>query len=140
MVFERRNFYDELDTMVQATTYAVQATVPCNSPYSPSQLAFGRDIIFCQQVLINWDHLKRIRQNEAVKNNAKENRTCQDNTNLLGDLVLLLTPTHERRTKCNLHSPTEGPYPITEIFTNGTVSIRRGHVDKIVSIRRIGHI
>ena len=53
------------------------ATVPSNSPYSPSQLAFSHDIIFCQQVLINWD-LKWIHQNKVVKNNAKENRTHQE--------------------------------------------------------------
>ena len=60
MVFKGSDFYKGLDVMVQAAAYDVQATVPPNSPYSPSQLAFGCDIIFCQQVLIDWDHLKKI--------------------------------------------------------------------------------
>ena len=137
MVFEGSNFYDDLDTIIQAAAYAVQATVLYNLPYSPSQLAFGRVIIFHQQVLIDWDHLKQICQSEAAKNNAKENEKRQEHTYHIGDFVLLLTPTYERHTKRKLQSPGEGPYPITKIFANGTVSIRRSHVDDIVSIRLI---
>ena len=137
MVFEGNNFYDDLDIMVQAAAYAITATVPSNSPYSPPQLAFGHDIIFCQQVLIDWYHLKQVRQAKANKSNTKENKTRQEHVYHLGNLVLLLNPTYEWITKRKLHPPTEGPYPITEIFINGTVSIRCGHVDEIVSIRRI---
>ena len=65
MVFERSKFYEDLDTMVQAAAYDVLATTSSNSPYYLLQLAFGCNIIFCQQVLIDWDHLKQLHQFEA---------------------------------------------------------------------------
>ena len=55
----------------------------------------------------------------------------------LGNLVLLLNPAYEPHTKRKLLPPTEGPYPITEIFTNGMGTIQCGHLDEIISIQRI---
>ena len=134
MVFEGSNFYDDLDTMVQAAAYVIRATVPSDSPYSPLQLAFGHDI--ANKCSLIGTTSNKIRQAKANKNNTKKNKTRQEHIYYLGNLVLLLNPTYEWHTKRKLHPPTEGPYPITEI-TNGTVSIRRGHVDEIVSIQRI---
>lgn len=73
--------------MVQAAAYALQATIPSNSPHSPLQLVIGHDIIFHQQMLINWDCLKQLCQIKAGKNNAKENKKCQEHTHHVGNLV-----------------------------------------------------
>ena len=102
--------------------------------------AFWHDIIFCHQLLIDWNCLKQLCQTEAEKNNAKENKKSQEHTHHVGDLVLLLIPTQEWCTKCNLQSPTEGPNPITDIFTNGTISIRCSHVDKLSAFMTYNHI
>ena len=50
------------------------------------------------------------------------------------DLVLFFIAVYESHTKHKLQSPNEGPHPITDIFTNRTVSIRFSHANKIVSI------
>ena len=34
-------------------------------------------------------------------------------------------------------SPHQGPYPITHVYTNGTVRIQKGNVKERVNIRRI---
>ena len=61
-------------TMVQAAAYVVWATVPSSIPHSPLSLACGWDIIFCQKVLLHWDHLKQLHQQDAEKNNSKRNK------------------------------------------------------------------
>ena len=64
----------------------------------------------------------------------QKNKKRQKHTYHIGNLVLFLIPDHEWHTQCKLQPPTEGPYSITNIFTNGTVSIRCSHIDEIVSI------
>ena len=70
-------------------------TMPSNIPYSPSQMAFGVDILFCQKVAIDWERIKRLRQQQAIENNNKENKNCLQHVHQVGDLVLIITPTLE---------------------------------------------
>jgi len=135
--FKGTNFLDDVNIIVQACAYAARAAVPSNNPYSPAQLTFGMDMLFRQRVVIDWEKLKRARQEQATANNAKENKKRIEHNYHVGDLVLIVTPTSERRKQRKLSSPTEGPYAITKVYTNGTVCILRGAFEETMSIRRL---
>ena len=63
----------KLITFFRLLFFAIRAATPSNCAYFPSQLAYGVDMIFHQQVHINWLELKATRQKQSVSNNAKEN-------------------------------------------------------------------
>ena len=67
------------------------------------------------------------------KANLRENKKRIDYDYQAGDLVYKLKDGILRK----LESPKEGPYPITEVFTNGTVCIQRGTVNERINIRRL---
>ena len=50
IMFSGKNWYEDLDDIVQAGAFSVQATMPWNFPYSQSQLVFGIDMICGQKI------------------------------------------------------------------------------------------
>jgi transposase InsO family protein len=52
----------DIDTLIQACAFALRVTTPAHGPYSPAQLAFGYDPIFCQKVVIDWEQKKALHQ------------------------------------------------------------------------------
>ena len=67
------------------------------------------------------------------KANLRENKKIIDYDYQLDDLVYVIKYDIFRK----LDSPKHGPYPITEVFTNGTVRIQRGMVNERINIRRL---
>lgn len=47
--FSLNKFREQLDTILQATAWAIHSTFPSNIPCSPSQMMFGIDMIFRQK-------------------------------------------------------------------------------------------
>ncbi len=92
--FKGANFLDDINIIVQACACAAQTVVPSNNPYSPAQLTFGMDMLFCQHVIVDWEKLKHMRQEQAITNNTKENKKRVDHDYHVGDLVLIITPTY----------------------------------------------
>ena len=135
-IFEE-DFAQDLDTIVQACAYGIRATSPSRFPYSPCEMAFGRDILFRQQVMVNWELVKQYHHDQSIKNNEKENKNRKAHEYKVGDLVLLVTPPYERKNEAKISPPTEGPYPITHVYPNGTIRIQRGNFSDKVSIRRV---
>ena len=72
IIFKGSDFYDEFDQIIEAIAWSVCTTVPSNLPYSPAQLIFGKDMIFCQKVVIDLEMIKVIRAKETVKNSKKK--------------------------------------------------------------------
>jgi hypothetical protein len=54
------DFVGEVDYLIQIALFANRATTPSNCAYSPSQLAYGVDMIFRQKILIDWVALKQV--------------------------------------------------------------------------------
>ena len=50
----------------------------------------------------------------------------------VGDNVLLYTPNPHK-----MEQPREGPYPILQVHTNGTVTLEKGAVSQRLNIRQI---
>ena len=67
------------------------------------------------------------------ESNARENKKRIKHQYRVGDKVLVEKPGIIRK----MSTPREGPYPITKVYTNGTVRIRRGSVNEQINIRRL---
>ncbi len=95
------------------------------------------DMLFCQHIIIDWEKLKLMRQEQAINNNNKENKKQVEQDYHISDLVLIVTPTSERCKQCKLSSPTKGPHAITQVYANGTVWLLQGTFKKTISIQRL---
>jgi hypothetical protein len=68
------------------------------------------------------------------RNNRRENASrISSHDYKVGDKVLLKKPGNHVR---KLEAPRTGPYTVTAIYTNGTLSIQKGKVNERVTIRR----
>ena len=76
--------------MLQAMAFAFWSTVFPTVDYSPSQLAFGCDIILDWKVAVDFDQVKWQHANNAKCNNEKENATQTDHEYKVGDCVLII--------------------------------------------------
>ena len=103
---------------MQACAYATLTTVPSNTPYSPLQMAFGVDMLFCQKVAIDWECIKQLHQQQATESSNEENRNRLHHEYQVGDMVLIITSTLEQCNQAKLSSSTEGPYEITKVYAN----------------------
>jgi hypothetical protein len=83
----------------------------------------------------NWDKYKKEKLDIINKSNQKENEIKRQipYEYKVVDQVLLETPRILRK----LSTPCTGPYPITNVYKNGTIRIQKGIVSERVNIRRI---
>jgi hypothetical protein len=81
----------------------------------------------------NWDLIQKRKQDITNKSNQKENKSQIPYKYKVGDQVLLETLGILRK----LSTPCTGPYPVTNVYKNGTIRIQRGIVSERANIRRI---
>ena len=136
-IYSIDDWHENVNHLLQACAWAFRTTVPSNAPHNPSQLVFGMDMIFRQQVKIDWQLLKRQCRTQAIANNKKENKSRLHHDYKVGDLVLIVQQSYERKRKAKLSTITEGPFTIIRTYTNGNVRIQRGNYEEDISIRRI---
>ncbi|KAL7475178.1 hypothetical protein ACHAW6_001105, partial [Cyclotella cf. meneghiniana] len=118
-LYQGDDWEEDVATLIQACAWAIRTTTPSNSPFTPSQLTFGMDMIFRQKAKIDWALIKKQRREQSAANNRKENRGRREHTYKVGDLVLIVEKPYERTRKGKLSSPTEGPYEIIQVYANG---------------------
>ena len=86
---------------------------------TPGQAVFGRETVFNITSVVVWRIINTGKQQQVDIDNVKENnrRVMHDYT--VGNLVYAeTTGTYHR-----LDNKKQGPYRITEVFTNGTVQV-----------------
>ena len=81
--------------------------------------------------------LKEQRRVQALANNKKKNKKRLKHKYKVGDKVLIVLKPYERAKKPKISPPTEGPYKITKVYTNGNVRIARDGYEEDISIRRL---
>ena len=122
------------DEFLAATAYAIRSTVHTTLGASPGQLVFGRDMILPITYKADWAVVTNRKQQRINKSNTRENSKRIDIQYTQGDKVLLTRPGILPK----LSRPRKGPYTITEVHTNGTVTIQKGPaVTDRVNIRRL---
>ena len=83
--------------------------------------------------LADWSEIGKRRQNQVDNANLKENAKRIDFDYKVGQKVLVVKGGILRKSEV----PYDGPYRITDVYTNGTVRIQRGTVNKRINIRRL---
>ena len=124
---------DPWSGIIAATCFGIRSTYHTTLQATPGQLVFGRDT---SKHEANWHAIKQRKQKVISQNNERENAKRIAHTYTAGDKILL-TKHNARKLKC----PNEGPYKITEVHNNGTVTIEmnkgKGKIYERVNIRRI---
>jgi hypothetical protein len=72
----------------------------------------------------NWDQIQKRKHDIINKSNQKENKEKSEISYeyKIGDQVLLETPGILRK----FSTPCTGPYPVTNVYKNGTIRIQKG--------------
>jgi transposase InsO family protein len=132
---EQENLEEDnpFEYVLQSTAWARRSTYHTTLQATPCQLVFGRDMIHNIAFKANWNQIQKRKQDIINKSNQKENKSQIPHEYKVGDQVLLETPGILRK----LSIPRTGPYPVTQVYNNGTVQIQKGIVNERVNIRRI---
>ena len=81
----------------------------------------------------NWENIRAQKQLLTNKNTIKENKKRISHDYKVNDNILIYRDGIFRK----LDGPFLGPYKIIEVYTNGTVRIRRGIVTERINIHRL---
>jgi hypothetical protein len=102
---------------------AIRSTYHTSLQATPCQLMFGRDMIHNIAFKANWDQIQQRKQDIINKSNQKENKSSSQipYEYKVGDQVLLETTGILRK----LSTPRTGPYPVTNVYNNGTIRIQK---------------
>ena len=124
-----------IDDALSTTMHALRTTVSqALGKNSPGSLVFNRDMFLNIPLTADFTAIQQNRQLQIDRNLENENRSRWNRDYSVGDLVLIIEYTKKRKLK----PKTSGPYPILQVYTNGTVTIRRtANVRERVNIRRI---
>ncbi|KAE9286640.1 hypothetical protein PF008_g26619 [Phytophthora fragariae] len=82
----------------------------------------------------HWATIYSRQQRQTRRENARENRARLAHNYKIGDRVLIVKSI---RNLPKLAQPTEGPFVITAVHSNGTLTVDRGNYDEIINIRRV---
>ena len=113
--------------------YAIRSTHHTSLNASPAELVFGRNMLLPIKYIANWEQITNNNQTKINKTNILENRRRIDYDYRVGDQVYLEIDELQRK----LNNPREGPYTITQVHVNGTVTIQKGSEPDRINIRRI---
>ena len=125
--------YDPFGSFLSAAAWAIRSTYHTTLEATPGQLVFGRDMLLPIKFQADWARIRKKKQETTERNNAAENAKRHTHEYKPGDKVLLEKPGIVSK----MSTPRTGPYDVLQVYTNGTVKIRRGPVQEKVSIRRL---
>ena len=125
-----------IDEFLTNAAWAIRSTHHSVLKASPGQAIFGRDMLFDIPFLCDWSDIGKRRQQLIDKSNARENKKRVPHDYKVGQKALIIKATdgsHLPKAE-DVH---EGPFLVTEVFTNGTVRLQRGSVNERLNIRRL---
>ena len=125
---------EAVDKALASTMHASRTAVHRTLQVSPGALAFHRDMLLPIPILADWHQIRERRQTRIDKDALKANKKRIKSHNYeVGDEVLILTDD-----KRKIQQQAEGPFIISQVHTNGTVTIEvTPNVYDRINIRRI---
>jgi hypothetical protein len=118
-----------LASAMQASRNAIHHTLNT----SPGAITFQRDMLYPIQYFADFNQLEQRRQTLIDQNAQRKNRGRISHDYEIGDEILILA--HDTN---SLDPRAEGPYFITQVHANGTVTIQLSHnLTERINIRRI---
>ena len=130
MVLDNENPWDGI---LASTMFTLRASAHTTTQYTSAQLTFGRDSIINWRHDVDWEIIRKRKQDLIHKRNERENRNQINQAYILGDKVFLK---NKWKTKFNLYTYL-GPYIITAVRNNGTVRARKDGVTDTFHIQNL---
>ena len=125
-----------IDTALSTTMYASRATIHSAMKLSPGAMSFHRDMILPIPIHADFALLRQKRQVVIDDNLRRQNLLRISHDYQVGNEVLIIHSNTEPGNR--LASPTEGPFVIQQVHTNGTVTIlRSANIYERINIRRL---
>jgi transposase InsO family protein len=123
-----------MDTALQTAAYATRVATHGTLKISPGAMIFQRDMILDIPIVADLELLRQRRQAAIDTNLIRANRRRISHDYQVGDLVLILAYKPDKLQP----RVAAGPFPITIVHSNGTVTIQRSPlVSDRINIRRI---
>jgi hypothetical protein len=127
------DFIDPWGEILSSVAWAIRASYHSTLKATPGQLVFGQDMIFNLNKVVDWQLMEKQKQDQIIRDNIRENLKRVDYDYQVGDKVMKIKKGIFRK----LSRKKTGPYTITRVHTNGTVTIRKGNSSERLNIRRI---
>ena len=125
--------YDHIDSCLAAATRAVRSAIHRTLQVSPGALVFHRDMMLPVPIEADYNLIRARRQAVIDDNNRRANLRRRFFDYSIGDQVLLILPKTSK-----LREKTSGPYRVTQVHINGTVTVERlPNVFERINIRRL---
>ena len=128
--------FDELDMwspILASVAYAVRCSHHSTLNATPGQLVFGRDMLLDLKFEPNYEQMWAKKQKRIKYDNIRENSKRAAHDYKVDDYVYIIKDGQYRK----LEGDKQGPFRITEVFTNGTVRLQKGVVNERLNIRRL---
>ena len=124
---------DMVDSALATAQHAMRASVSTTLGTSPGTGVFGRDMFLNIPLIADWNLLAQRREQLVNENLRRQNRNRRRYDYVVGQRVLKKI---HKPTKFGLR--TEGPYVVSTVHVNGTVTIQsREGVTERINIRRV---
>ena len=124
---------DPWGPFLNGVAWAIRSTYHTTLEATPGSLIYGRHMLHDLDYLANWERISSRKQQVIDAANVRENKKRVKHDYKVDDKVLI----HKDGILRKLESPTEGPYTILQVYTNGTIRIQRGAVRERMNIRRL---
>ena len=125
---------DPWSEILASIAFAVRCSHHSTLNATPAgQLVFGRDMLLDITYVPNYQNTWQRKQKRINYDNIRENSKRVSHDYKVGEYAYILRDGNYRK----LEGDKQGPYPITEVFTNGTVRIQKGIVNERLNIRRL---
>ena len=122
-----------VDEALATAQLALRSAVSKTLGSSPGGLAFHRDMFLDIPLLADWQLVQQKRQILIDKNLRRQNAKRRSFDYIVGQRILIKAVNPGK-----LGSRTVGPFPITQVHTNGTITIARNqYVHERINIRRV---
>ena len=122
-----------IDEYISNVGWAIRSTHHTMLGTSPGAAIFGRDMLFDIQYIADWSAIGKRRQKQVDQSNANENKARIDFDYRVGSKVAIIIDGVHRKAE----DKNDGPYLVTEVFSNGTVRIQRGTINERINIRNL---
>ena len=95
--------------------------------------------LFIKKTLADWDQVHARRRAQHMRDNARENKSRIDYKYKKGDRVRIITTPGDRQGKLYGYEH-KGPFEITAVHNNATVTIQCGNFKERINIRRLKRV
>ena len=125
--------FDPWSQILAQVTFAIRSSYHRILDASPVQLVYQQDMIFNIAHYADWAALTIKKQKQIEMDTERHNKNRITHDYEVGEKVLIKQERVHRKYEWEY----EGPYSITQIYTNGTVRIQRNAFTERINIRRL---